>query len=78
MTHYASCGHEIIDDEYTALATKTIACAEEGYVNSVLYGTYCPDCAKELEASGDVLYNEQEEMEWLSTDTAVKIHHQPH
>lgn len=72
MTHYASCGHEIFNDEYVMLATKATECGPDGFVNAVFYGSYCHDCAKGLEASGDVLYNEQEEMEWLSTDAAVK------
>lgn len=70
MTHFASCGHEIIEDsegneQYVMLSTKTTECGPDGFVNAVFYGSYCLDCAKEMEQDGDVLQNEQEEMEWL-------------
>lgn len=71
MTHYLSCGHELLEDEdgnelYLILSTKSYSVGEDGWVNTVLHGSYCLDCAKELEQESLVLHNEQEEIEWLN------------
>ncbi|MNQ26055.1 hypothetical protein D3C85_392810 [compost metagenome] len=71
MTHYASCGHEILEDEegnelYKMLSTKTSECGPDGFVNAVFYGSYCLDCIKSYESEGLILHTEQDELHWLN------------
>ena len=73
MTHYLSCGHELLEDEegnelYVTLTLAATTCDHDGWKHAVHYGSYCPDCAKELEEEGLVLHTVQEEMDWLSED----------
>jgi len=61
---FCTCHHEIDDfDEQVMLSIKeyTRECQR-----CVSYGAYCKKCAGELEASGCVLHNEDEERAWLS------------
>lgn len=48
------------------LSVKTEYPNERGWNKAIFYGSYCLDCAKELEQDGWVLHNEEEQMEWLS------------
>jgi len=71
MTHYLSCGHELSEDEEgnelcVNLALAATTCDYDGYKHCIHYGSYCLDCAKELEEDGWVLHNEEEEIQWLS------------
>lgn len=67
MTHYLSCGHELLEDEdYKMLSVKTEYPDKHGWNKAIFFGSYCLDCAKELEQESLVLHNEQEEIEWLN------------
>jgi hypothetical protein len=60
----ASCGHQV--NTVTTLTTKYVT--REGH-HALRYGSYCPKCATMLVEADEVLYNEEQESEWLNINS---------
>ena len=72
MTIFASCGHQLTDDEGTgihlALKTSAIDFELDAIVPVVSYGCYCSECAGAYEREGWVCHTWEEEREYLYSD----------
>jgi hypothetical protein len=69
MAIIASCGHTIGElDHLRQISIKAWDCGSEGWVKAVYHSSVCESCYQEYEAEGDILYTEQEELDWLKGD----------
>jgi hypothetical protein len=64
----ASCGHTLKDDEdiVSVCYADTICDAIEGFKDCVVYASYCPACARDLESRGLALTPGQVEAKFYS------------
>lgn len=63
----ASCGHTIGEnEEMYSITTKDHDITETGWQRVIIHQTVCKSCKEEYEAEGLILYNENEELDWLT------------
>ena len=65
MTVFASCYHELTEDEDLGILLSVTGYDRE-CERTYYYGSYCNKCAKELRDGGYVLETEEEENAWLA------------
>lgn len=67
MTMQFSCGHWATDDDdwgrLVALKRQDVDC--DGWMNVIHYATYCSLCYADACLNDEVLFSEEEEMNWL-------------
>jgi hypothetical protein len=70
MTTQFSCGHWATDSEDigVSVALKRQDVDEDGWKNVIHYATYCANCRYRVWYDGELLMNEEEEMNWLRGD----------
>lgn len=70
MTTQFSCGHWATDSEdigiLVALKRQDVDEENGGYKNVIHYATYCENCRYRAWYDGELLMNEEEEMNWLN------------
>jgi len=69
MTVILSCGHEENDfDKHYNIMTKGEDVGVDGWHRTISYMTVCGSCKHWYQENNDILYNEEEAMEWLNGD----------
>lgn len=68
MSVILSCGHREDDfDKHYSIMTKDSFIDGDGWKKAVGYRTVCLSCYKLYEKAGQLLYTDEEAMEWLNS-----------